>query len=206
MARDFLLNFGTLNMSGSIVSVPTLTTNTGYSTGTSNLLVNGSTSVVDLGLVGGQSNRSELFAKINVNVSAVGSTSGTGDYIVFVPLVEASKDGTNFSIVSTLPVDVSALKVTYATASTISGDTSVQAFVPLYAPAGQINNSITISGSSDPRGANGLIVADDNYRFFRCRIMSHVLGSGSNNAPSGSAHTVTAYCTGAVVNGKDGAI
>jgi len=206
MARDFLLNFGTLALSGTaILSVPTLTANTGYSTGTTGLLVNGSTSVVDLGGIGGQNNRSHLFVKLNVNVTAV-TGGGTGDSIVFAPLVEASKDGVNFSIIATLPVDVQALKVLYATATTISGDSSLQAFVPVSAPAGTVTGQVTITGASDPRGAQGSVVSDDNYRFFRVRVMTHVLGTGANNAPVGTGHTVTALCSGAIVNAKDGII
>jgi hypothetical protein len=193
MARDFLLNFGSLTLSGaSTLAAPTITATTGYSTGTTNLLLNAGSAIVDLGVIGGQNNRSELFAKINVNVTAV-TGGGTGDYWTIVPLIEASKDGTNFSIVSTLPVDVAALKVAYATATTISGDSSSQAFVPLYAPAGTI--------SQNASGA-----AEDNYRYFRVRIMTRVLGTGANNAPAGSSWTISAQISGAVVNAKDGAI
>lgn len=193
MARDFLLNFGSLTLSGaSLLAVPTLTATTGYSTGTTNLLLNAGSAVVDLGAIGGQNNRSELFVKINVNATAV-TGGGTGDYWTIVPLVEASKDGTNFSVVSTLPVDVAALKIAYATATTISGDSSSQVFVPLYAPAGTM--SLNASGA-----------AEDNYRYFRVRIMTRVLGTGSNNAPAGSSWTITATVSGAIVNAKDGII
>ena len=72
MARDFLLNFGSLTLSGaSLLANPTLTATTGYSTGTTNLLLNAGSAVVDLGAIGGQNNRSELFVKINVNATAV---------------------------------------------------------------------------------------------------------------------------------------
>jgi hypothetical protein len=155
-------------------------------------LLNAGSAIVDLGVIGGQNNRSELFAKINVNVTAV-TGGGTGDYWTIIPLIEASKDGTNFSIVSTLPVDVAALKVAYATATTISGDSSSQVFVPMYAPAGTI--------SQNASGA-----AEDNYRYFRVRIMTRVLGTGANNAPAGSSWTISAQISGAVVNAKDGAI
>lgn len=193
MARDFLLNFGSLTLSGaSLLAVPTLTATTGYSTGTTNLLLNAGSAVVDLGAIGGQNNRSDLFVKINVNATAV-TGGGTGDYWTIIPLVEASKDGTNFSVVSTLPVDVAALKISYATATTISGDASHQAFVPLYAPAGTM--SLNASGA-----------AEDNYRYFRVRIMTRVLGTGSNNAPAGSSWTITATVSGAIVNSKDGII
>lgn len=206
MAQDYLLKFGTLALSGtSILTAPTLTANTGYSTGTTGLLVNGSTSVVDLGVIGGQNNRSQLFVKLNVNVTAV-TGGGTGDYIVFCPLVEASKDGVNYSIVATLPVDVTALRVAYATATTISGDASLQAFVPISAPAGTVTSQVTISGASDPRGPQGTVVSDDNYRFFRVRVMTHVLGTGTNNAPVGTGHTITGLCSGFIVNAKDGII
>jgi hypothetical protein len=206
MAQDYLLKFGTLALSGTaILSVPTLTSNTGYSTGTTGLLAHAGGSVVDLGAIGGQNNRSELFVKLNVNITAV-TGGGTGDYIVFCPLVEASKDGVNFSIVATLPVDVSALRVAYATATTISGDSSLQAFVPISAPAGTPTTQITITGTTDPRGPQGSVVADDNYRFFRVRVMSHVLGTGANNAPVGTGHTVTGLCSGSIVNAKDGVI
>jgi hypothetical protein len=193
MARDYLLNFGSLTLSGaSTLAAPTITATTGYSTGTTNLLLNAGSAVVDLGVIGGQNNRSELFVKINVNATAV-TGGGTGDYWTIVPLVEASKDGTNFSVVSTLPVDVTALRVAYATATTISGDSSSQVFVPMYAPAGTM--------SQNASGA-----ADDNYRYFRVRIMTRVLGTGANNAPAGSSWTITATVSGAIVNSKDGAI
>jgi hypothetical protein len=192
MARDFLLNFGSLTLSGGTLAVPTLTATTGYSTGTSNLLLNAGSAVVDLGVIGGQNNRSELFVKINVNATAV-TGGGAGDYWTVIPMVEASKDGTNFSIVSTLPVDVAALKIAYATATTISGDSSSQVFVPLYAPAG--TQTLNASGA-----------AEDNYRYFRVRIMTRVLGTGANNAPTGSSWTLAATVSGAIVNAKDGAI
>jgi len=193
MARDFLLNFGSLTLSlASTLAAPTITATTGYSTGTTNLLLNAGSSVIDLGAIGGHNNRSELFVRINVNATAV-TGGGTGDYWTVVPLIEASKDGTNFSIVSTLPVDVSALKIAYATATTISGDSSSQVFVPLYAPAGTI--------SQNASGA-----AEDNYRYFRVRIMTRVLGTGANNAPTGSSWQLSANITGAIVNAKDGAI
>jgi hypothetical protein len=206
MAQDYLLKFGTLAFSGTNhLANPTLTANTGYSTGTTNLLTHAGGSVVDLGAIGGQNSRSELYVKINVNITAV-TGGGTGDYIVFRPLVEASKDGVNYSIVSTLPTDVTALRVAYATATTISGDSSLQAFVPISAPAGTPTTQITITGTSDPRGTQGTVVADDNYRFFRVRIMSNVLGTGANNAPTGSSHTMTGLCSGFIVNAKDGVI
>jgi hypothetical protein len=206
MAQDYLLKFGTLAWSGTAhLPNPTLAANTGYSTGTTGLLAHAGGSVVDLGAIGGQNNRSELFVKINVNVTAV-TGGGTGDYIVFRPLVEASKDGVNYSIVSTLPTDVSALRVAYATATTISGDSSLQAYVPLFAPAGTPTTQITITGTSDPRGPQGTVVSDDNYRFFRVRIMSNTLGTGANNAPTGTGHTITGLASGWIVNAKDGAI
>jgi hypothetical protein len=206
MAQDYLLKFGTLAWSGANhLANPTLTSNTGYSTGTTNLLTHAGGSVVDLGAIGGQNNRSELFVKINANVTAV-TGGGTGDYIVIRPLVEASKDGVNYSIIATLPTDVNALRVAYATATTISGDSSLQAFVPISAPAGTPTTQITITGTTDPRGPQGTVVADDNYRFFRVRIMTNVLGTGANNAPVGTGHTITGLVSGSIVNSKDGVI
>lgn len=182
MARDFLLIFGSASLSGATAApVPTFTGS--YVTGGGTTIG----SVIDLGSIGGQNNRSELFARVNVNVSAVTSTSGdTTTYWTFNPVVEASKDNTNFSVISTLPVDVQAFKVAYATASTISGDGSIQMYVPLYGPAGTI--------SQNSSGA-----AEDNYRYFRIRLLYRAFGAGSG-------HTVTATTTAAIVNAKDGGI
>lgn len=195
MAQDFLLRFGSTTFSGAnAFPVPTYTGS--YVTGPASLIG----SSVDLGSIGGQNNRSELFAKININVTAVSSTGGDATtYWTFNPVVEASKDGTNYSVISSLPVDVTAFKVAYATLNTISGDSSIQMYVPLYGPAGQINNSVTISGTTDPRGAQGTVVADDNYRFFRVRLLCRASGAGSG-------HSFTGVATAAIVNAKDGAI
>jgi hypothetical protein len=196
MAQDFLLRFGSTAFSAQVaIPVPTYTGS--YVTGPAGSLVG---SVVDLGAIGGQNNRSELFVKMNISVSAVSSTGGDATtYWTFNPVVEASKDGTNYSVISTLPVDVTAFKIAYATLNTISGDSSVQMYVPLYGPSGQINNLVTISGTSDPRGAQNTVVADDNYRFFRVRLCCRAFGAGS-------AHSFTGNVFAAIVNAKDGAI
>lgn len=196
MAQDYLLRFGTTTYSAQVaIPVPTYTNS--YVTGPAAGLIG---TVIDLGVIGGQNNRSETFAKVNVNVTAVGSTSGdTTTYWTFNPVVEASKDGTNYSVMSTLPVDVNAFKVSYATASTISGDSSIQMFVPLYAPAGVVSTQFAISGASDPRGAQGTAVSEDNYRFFRLRLCCRAFGAGTS-------HTFTGIVTAAIVNTKDGSI
>lgn len=209
MATDYLLRFGTLSVpSGTPLADPAsgvLTYTNNYVTGPSTQLL---PTVVDLGSIGGQNNRSELFAKVNIQVTAVSSSVTLADatnYWTFNPVVEASKDGTNYSVISTLPIDLTASRVFYAAGGvTTSGDTSVQLFVPLYSPAGQINNSVTITGTSDPRGAQGTVVADDNYRFFRVRILCRagVTGGGA----TGANRTIVFNATGYIVPSRDGAI
>jgi hypothetical protein len=196
MAQDYLLRFGSTAFSAQVaIPVPTYTNS--YVTGPAAGLIG---SVIDLGGIGGNNSKSDLFAKVSVNATAVGSTSGdTTTYWTFNPVVEASKDGTNYSVVSTLPVDVNAFKIAYATASTISGDSSIQMFVPLYAPAGVVSTQFIITGGSDPRGALGLAVSEDNYRFFRVRLCCRAFGAGSS-------HTFTGNVTAAIVNAKDGII
>ena len=193
MAQDFLLKFGALALSAlAEASSGTPTFTTSYVTGPASQIF---PTVIDLGAIGGQNNRSELFAKVNINVTALSSstTLATADnYWTFNPVVEASKDGTNYSIVSTLPIDVAASRVFYATGGvTINGDASVQMFVPLYAPAGTM--------SQNPSGA-----AEDNYRYFRVRLLCRpgVISGGT----AGANRTITLNATAAIVNAKDGII
>jgi hypothetical protein len=206
MAQDYLLKFGALSLSALAEAASGVPTFTGsYVTGPATQIF---PTVIDLGAIGGQNNRSEMFAKVNINVTALSSSGTLADatnYWTFNPVVEASKDGTNYSIVSTLPVDLTASRVFYAAGGvSISGDSSLQLYVPLYSPAGTINNSITISGTSDPRGAQGTVVAEDNYRFFRVRLLARpgVTGGGA----TGANRTVTFSATAAMVNAKDGGI
>lgn len=193
MAQDYLLKFGALALSALAEAnsgTPTFTTS--YVTGPASQIF---PTVIDLGAIGGQNNRSEMFAKVNINVTALSSSTTLADatnYWTFNPVVEASKDGTNYSIVSTLPIDVAASRVFYAAGGvTISGDASVQLFVPLYAPAGTI--------SQNSSGA-----AEDNYRYFRVRLLCRpgVTGGGT----TGANRTITLNATAAMVNAKDGAI
>jgi len=196
MAQDYLLRFGTATYSAQVaIPVPTYTGS--YVTGPAAGLIG---TVIDLGVIGGHNNRSEMFAKVNVNVTAVASTSGdTTTYWTFNPVLEASKDGTNYSVISTLPVDVNAFRTSYASANAISGDSSHQMFVPLYAPAGVVSTQFAITGASDPRGAQGTAVSEDNYRFFRVRLCCRAFGAGSG-------HTFSGTVTAAIVNAKDGSI
>jgi hypothetical protein len=206
MARDFLLNFGSLALSALAEA------NSGFPTFTSSYVVGPATqlfpTVIDLGVIGGHNNRSELYAKTNINVTALSSSVTLADafnYWTFNPVVEASKDGTNYSVVSTLPIDLLASRVFYATGGiTISGDASLQLYVPLFSPAGTVTSQFTITGGSDPRGAQGLVVAEDNYRFFRVRLLCRpaVLTGGT----AGANRTITLNATCAIVNSKDGSI
>jgi len=206
MAQDYLLRFGSLALSALAEAASGVPTFTGsYVTGPATQIF---PTVVDLGVIGGQNNRSEMFAKVNINVTALSSSTTLADatnFWSFNPVVEASKDGTNYSIVSTIPTDLTASRVFYAAGGvTIAGDASVQLFVPLYAPAGQINNQVTITGTTDPRGTQGTVVAEDNYRFFRVRLLCRpgVTGGGT----TGANRTITLNATAAIVNAKDGAI
>lgn len=206
MAQDYLLRFGTLSLSAlaeAASGTPTFTS--GYITGPATQVF---PTVVDIGSIGGHNNRSEMFAKVHVNVTALSSSVTLADatnFWTFNPVVEASKDGTNYSIISTLPIDITAYRVFYATGGvSIAGDASMQIYVPLYSPAGQINNQITITGTTDPRGSQGTVVAEDNYRFFRVRLLCRpgVTGGGT----TGANRTISFVATAAIVNSKDGAI
>lgn len=193
MAQDYLLKFGSLALSALAEAASGVPTFTGsYVTGPATQIF---PTVVDLGVIGGQNNRSEMFAKVNINVTALSSSTTLADatnFWSFNPVVEASKDGTNYSIISTLPTDLAASRVFYAAGGvTIAGDSSMQLFVPLYAPAGTI--------SQNSSGA-----AEDNYRYFRVRLLCRpgVTGGGT----TGANRTITLNATAAIVNAKDGAI
>jgi hypothetical protein len=193
MAQDYLLKFGSLALSALAEAASGVPTFTGsYVTGPATQIF---PTIVDLGAIGGQNNRSELFAKVNINVTALSSSSTLADatnFWSFNPVVEASKDGTNYSIIATLPTDIAASRVFYAAGGvTIAGDSSMQLFVPLYAPAG--------TQSQNASGA-----AEDNYRYFRVRLLCRpgVTGGGT----TGANRTITLNATAAIVNAKDGII
>jgi len=206
MAQDYLLRFGSLALSALAEAASGVPTFTGsFVTGPATQLF---PTVIDLGTIGGQNNRSEMFAKVNINVTALSSSTTLADatnFWTFNPVVEASKDGTNYSIVASLPTDLLASRVFYAAGGvTIAGDASLQLFVPLFSPAGTVTSQFTITGSSDPRGAQGLVVAEDNFRFFRVRLLCRpgVTGGGT----TGANRTITLNATAAMVNTKDGII
>jgi hypothetical protein len=206
MAQDYLLRFGSLALSALAEAASGVPTFTGsFVTGPATQLF---PTVIDLGTIGGQNNRSEMFAKVNINVTALSSSTTLADatnFWTFNPVVEASKDGTNYSIVASLPTDLLASRVFYAAGGvTIAGDASLQLFVPLFSPAGSVTSQFTITGSSDPRGAQGLVVAEDNFRFFRVRLLCRpgVTGGGT----TGANRTITLNATAAMVNTKDGII
>ena len=206
MAQDYLLRFGSLALSALAEAASGVPTFTGsFVTGPATQLF---PTVIDLGTIGGQNNRSEMFAKVNINVTALSSSTTLADatnFWTFNPVVEASKDGTNYSIVASLPTDLLASRVFYAAGGvTIAGDASLQLFVPLFSPAGTVTSQFTITGSSDPRGAQGLVVAEDNFRFFRVRLLCRpgVTGGGT----TGANRTITLNATAAIVNAKDGII
>jgi hypothetical protein len=193
MAQDYLLKFGSLALSALAEAASGVPTFTGsYVTGPATQIF---PTIVDLGAIGGQNNRSELFAKVNINVTALSSSSTLADatnFWTFNPVVEASKDGTNYSIIATLPTDIAAYRVFYAAGGvTIAGDSSMQLFVPLSAPAG--------TQSQNASGA-----AEDNYRYFRVRLLCRpgVTGGGT----TGANRTITLNATAAIVNTKDGII
>jgi hypothetical protein len=193
MAQDYLLKFGSLALSALAEAASGVPTFTGsFVTGPATQIF---PTVIDLGAIGGQNNRSELFAKVNINVTALSSSTTLADatnFWSFNPVVEASKDGTNYSIITTLPTDIAASRVFYAAGGvTIAGDSSMQLFVPLSAPAGTI--------SQNSSGA-----AEDNYRYFRVRLLCRpgVTGGGT----TGANRTITLNATAAIVNAKDGAI
>ena len=206
MAQDYLLRFGSLALSALAEAASGVPTFTGsFVTGPATQIF---PTVIDLGAIGGQNNRSELFAKVNINVTALSSSTTLADatnFWTFNPVVEASKDGTNYSIVATQPTDMVHSRVFYAAGGvTIAGDASVQLFVPLFAPAGTVTSQFTITGTTDPRGTQGTAVSEDNYRFFRVRLLCRpgVTGGGT----TGANRTITLNATAAIVNAKDGII
>lgn len=206
MAQDYLLRFGSLALSALAEAASGVPTFTGsFVTGPATQIF---PTVIDLGAIGGQNNRSELFAKVNINVTALSSSTTLADatnFWTFNPVVEASKDGTNYSIVATQPTDMVNSRVFYAAGGvTIAGDASLQLFVPLFAPAGTVTTQFTITGTTDPRGTQGTAVSEDNYRFFRVRLLCRpgVTGGGT----TGANRTITLNATAAIVNAKDGII
>lgn len=206
MAQDYLLRFGSLALSALAEAASGVPTFTGsFVTGPATQIF---PTVIDLGAIGGQNNRSELFAKVNINVTALSSSTTLADatnFWTFNPVVEASKDGTNYSIVATQPTDMVNSRVFYAAGGvTIAGDASLQLFVPLFAPAGIATSQFTITGTTDPRGTQGTAVSEDNYRFFRVRLLCRpgVTGGGT----TGANRTITLNATAAIVNAKDGII
>lgn len=206
MAQDYLLRFGSLALSALAEAASGVPTFTGsFVTGPATQIF---PTVIDLGAIGGQNNRSELFAKVNINVTALSSSTTLADatnFWTFNPVVEASKDGTNYSIVATQPTDMVNSRVFYAAGGvTIAGDASLQLFVPLFAPAGTVTSQFTITGTTDPRGTQGTAVSEDNYRFFRVRLLCRpgVTGGGT----TGANRTITLNATAAIVNAKDGII
>ena len=206
MAQDYLLRFGSLALSALAEAASGVPTFTGsFVTGPATQIF---PTVIDLGAIGGQNNRSEMFAKVNINVTALSSSTTLADatnFWTFNPVVEASKDGTNYSIVATQPTDMVNSRVFYAAGGvTIAGDASLQLFVPLFAPAGTVTTQFTITGTTDPRGTQGTAVSEDNYRFFRVRLLCRpgVTGGGT----TGANRTITLNATAAIVNAKDGII
>lgn len=206
MAQDYLLRFGSLALSALAEAASGVPTFTGsFVTGPATQIF---PTVIDLGAIGGQNNRSEMFAKVNINVTALSSSTTLADatnFWTFNPVVEASKDGTNYSIVATQPTDMVNSRVFYAAGGvTIAGDASLQLFVPLFAPAGTVTSQFTITGTTDPRGTQGTAVSEDNYRFFRVRLLCRpgVTGGGT----TGANRTITLNATAAIVNAKDGII
>lgn len=193
MAQDYLLKFGALALSALAEAASGVPTFTGsFVVGPASQIF---PTVVDLGAIGGQNNRSELFAKVTVNVTALSSSGTLADafnYWTFNPVIEASKDATNYNIMSTLPTDLTATRVFYATGGvTISGDASVMLYVPLYGPAGTLTQ-------------NAAGAADDNYRYFRVRLLCRP--GVATGGTAGANRTITLNATATIVNAKDGII
>jgi hypothetical protein len=151
MARDFLLNFGSIARTGTTTTLP---------------------NVVDVGPTG-VNGTVNLFVRVVVNLTGA---TGTG-FVQFACEVQASKEPTStistgtWTTIAATPSDVTAYRAPVTSGVVTEG--AVVMFIILKAPAGSMATANYTVG-----GIPG-VYAEDNYTRFRVRVLDSVSGASA---------------------------